>query len=195
MPRYLTVPASSDKEARPDILTRRENPFLNSAPRHEPEEDKEEEVEEVRAVPNRQKDDLALRRAQSRPLPQKEGPASFVPAAMSQADMQKWERLKMTDPRCPHHTKYTTAHNTVLWMERVLLLMSDVCILNLLLNEPVDCLNNTLLFNRFSTGSSSTISFFPLHLYCYLSVPIVWSREKRGSSAKYLPVTSLAWVL
>lgn len=102
------VPTPSDKEALPDIITRRENPFLNSAPRREQEEDEEEEVEEVRAVPNRQKDDLALRRAQSWPLPQKEGPASFAPAAMSQADMQKWERLKMTDPRCPT-TQNTTA--------------------------------------------------------------------------------------
>ncbi|TMS23372.1 hypothetical protein E3U43_008678 [Larimichthys crocea] len=88
----------SDKEA--DIITRRDNPFLNSAPRHEEEEDEEEEGEEgkVIAMPNKQKDDLAQRRAQSRPLPHRDGPMRFVSASMSQADMQKWERLKMTEP-------------------------------------------------------------------------------------------------
>lgn len=59
---------------------------------------KKEEVEEAEAA-NKQRDDLAQRRAQSKPLPQREGPASFVTAPMSQADMQKWERLKMSDPR------------------------------------------------------------------------------------------------
>ncbi|GAA6234349.1 LIM and calponin homology domains-containing protein 1-like [Lates japonicus] len=90
----------SDKQAFPDIITRRDNPFLNSAPRHEEEEDEEEEGEEgkVKAMPNKQKDDLARRRAQSRPLPHRDGPVSFVSASMSQADMKKWERLKMTEP-------------------------------------------------------------------------------------------------
>lgn len=96
----------SEKEAVPDIITRRDNPFLNSAPRHEEEEDEEEEGEEgkVKATPNKQKDDLAQRRARGRPLPHRAGPMSFVSASMSQADMQKWERLKMTEPRCPTHT-------------------------------------------------------------------------------------------
>lgn len=57
-----------------------------------------EEVEEADAA-NKQRDDLAQRRAQTRPHPQREGPANFVTAPMSQADMQKWERLKMSDPR------------------------------------------------------------------------------------------------
>ncbi|XP_075890800.1 uncharacterized protein LOC142893754 isoform X8 [Nelusetta ayraudi] len=61
---------------------------------------KKEEVveEEVAEAPSKQRDDLAQRRAQTRPLPQREGPARFVSATMSQADMQKWERLKMSDP-------------------------------------------------------------------------------------------------
>ncbi|XP_051241056.1 LIM and calponin homology domains-containing protein 1 isoform X3 [Dicentrarchus labrax] len=90
----------SEKEAVPDIITRRDNPFLNSIPRHEEEEDEEAEEEEgkVKAIPNKQKDDLAQRRAQSRPLPHRDAPMSFVSASMSQADMQKWERLKMTEP-------------------------------------------------------------------------------------------------
>ncbi|XP_008291215.1 LIM and calponin homology domains-containing protein 1-like isoform X2 [Stegastes partitus] len=90
----------SEKEAVPDIITRKDNPFLNSAPRHEEEVDEEDEGEEgkVKVMPNKQKDDLARRRAQSRPLPHRDGPMSFVPSSMSQADMQKWERLKMTEP-------------------------------------------------------------------------------------------------
>ncbi|XP_047434572.1 LIM and calponin homology domains-containing protein 1-like isoform X2 [Mugil cephalus] len=90
----------SEKEAVPDIITRRDNPFLNSAPRREEEEDEEEVGEEgkVKVMPNKQKDDLARRRAQSRPLPHRDGPMSFVSSSMSWADMQKWERLKMTEP-------------------------------------------------------------------------------------------------
>lgn len=91
-------------EAAADIITRRDNPFLNSTPCHEEEEDEEEEGEEGKVMPNKQKDDLAQRRAQSRPLPHTDGPMSFVSASMSQADMQKWERLKMTEPRCPTHS-------------------------------------------------------------------------------------------
>ncbi|CAL9699884.1 unnamed protein product [Knipowitschia caucasica] len=94
----------SDRDVIPDIITRRENPFLKSSPRNEQEEgevgaDEEGEEEEGKTVPNIQKDDLALRRAQSRPPPlQRDGPKSFASVPMSQADMEKWERLKMTDP-------------------------------------------------------------------------------------------------
>ncbi|KAK5926247.1 hypothetical protein CgunFtcFv8_021835 [Champsocephalus gunnari] len=90
----------SDKEKVPDIITRRDNPFLNSAPRREEEEDGEEEGEEgkVIATPNKQKDDLARRRALNKPLPHRDGPMSFVSAPMSEKDMQRWERLKMTEP-------------------------------------------------------------------------------------------------
>ncbi|XP_062243723.1 LIM and calponin homology domains-containing protein 1-like isoform X2 [Platichthys flesus] len=87
----------SEKEALPDIITRKDNPFLNSAPRPEEEEDEEEEGR-AKAMPNKQKDDLARRRAQGRTLPQRDGPMSFVSASMSQADMKKWEKLKMTEP-------------------------------------------------------------------------------------------------
>ncbi|KAM9769114.1 LIM and calponin homology domains-containing protein 1a isoform 2-T2 [Menidia menidia] len=82
----------SEREAVPDIISRRENPFLK--------EDEEDEGEErkVKAIPNKQRDDLALRRAQSKARPHRDGPMSFVSSSMSQADMQKWERLKMTEP-------------------------------------------------------------------------------------------------
>ncbi|KAM4583826.1 uncharacterized protein PAE49_003641 isoform 3-T3 [Odontesthes bonariensis] len=85
----------SEKEASPpDIITRRYNSFL----KEEEEEEDEREKGNIKTVPNKQKDDLALRRAQSRPLPQRDGPMSFVSSSMSQADMLKWERLKMTEP-------------------------------------------------------------------------------------------------
>lgn len=87
----------SGKEAVPDIITRRDNPFLKE------KEEVSDEGKEVEAVPNKQRDDLARRRAQSRPLPQRDAQMSFVTSSMSQADVQRWERLKMTEPRCPTH--------------------------------------------------------------------------------------------
>ncbi|XP_023813544.1 LIM and calponin homology domains-containing protein 1 isoform X2 [Oryzias latipes] len=82
----------SGKEAVPDIITRRDNPFLKE------KEEVSDEGKEVEAVPNKQRDDLARRRAQSRPLPQRDAQMSFVTSSMSQADVQRWERLKMTEP-------------------------------------------------------------------------------------------------
>ncbi|KAM6940708.1 uncharacterized protein FYW49_018943 [Xenentodon cancila] len=71
------------------VITRRDNPFLKK---------EESEGEEGKVIPNKQRDDLARRRAQSRPFPQRDGPMNFVSSSMSQADVQKWERLKMTEP-------------------------------------------------------------------------------------------------
>ncbi|CAL8331281.1 unnamed protein product [Lota lota] len=88
-----------------DIITRKDNPFLNSNPRAEEGEDEEDEEQGgmggVKAMPNKVKDDLARRRALAKPLPHREGPMSFVSASMSQADKQKWERLRMAEPSEP----------------------------------------------------------------------------------------------
>ncbi|MED6249380.1 hypothetical protein ATANTOWER_013236, partial [Ataeniobius toweri] len=81
----------SEKEAVCDIITRNDNSSLRE------EEDEGEEGKD-KPIPNKQRDDLACRRGQSRPLPQRDGPMSFVSSFMSQADMQKWERLRMTEP-------------------------------------------------------------------------------------------------
>lgn len=102
--------SDSEREAASDIVTRRDNTFLNPAPRHEDHEREEEQAEVESAIPNKQKDDLAQRRVQSRPAPHGEGLTKYVSAHMSQADMQKWERLKMTEPRCPPHTDGLTRH-------------------------------------------------------------------------------------
>uniref|UniRef100_A0A3B3BA12 LIM and calponin homology domains 1a n=1 Tax=Oryzias melastigma TaxID=30732 RepID=A0A3B3BA12_ORYME len=85
----------SVKEAIPDIITRRDNPFLKEK-EEESDEGKEGSVE---AVPNKQRDDLARRRAHSRPLSHRDAQMSFVTSPMSRADVQRWERLKMTEPR------------------------------------------------------------------------------------------------
>ncbi|XP_043971668.1 LIM and calponin homology domains-containing protein 1-like isoform X6 [Gambusia affinis] len=82
----------SEKKAVCDIITRKDNPSLK-------EEDDEGEDEKDKTMPNKQRDDLARRRGQSRPLPQRDGPMSFVSSFMSPADVQKWERLRMTEPR------------------------------------------------------------------------------------------------
>ncbi|XP_032418513.1 LIM and calponin homology domains-containing protein 1-like isoform X2 [Xiphophorus hellerii] len=81
----------SVKEAVCDIITRKDNPSLKE------EEDEGEEGKD-KAMPNKQRDDLARRRGQSRPLPQRDGPMSFVSSSMSPSDVQKWERLRMTEP-------------------------------------------------------------------------------------------------
>ncbi|CAL8286370.1 unnamed protein product [Arctogadus glacialis] len=86
-----------------DIITRKDNPFLNANPRAGEGEDEEDEEQGgmggVKAVPNKVKDDLARRRALAKPRPHREGPMSFGSASMSQADKQKWERLRMAEPR------------------------------------------------------------------------------------------------
>ncbi|XP_054912442.1 LIM and calponin homology domains-containing protein 1-like isoform X3 [Poeciliopsis prolifica] len=81
----------SDKEAVCDIITRKDNPSLKQ------EEDEGEEGKD-KTMPNKQRDDLAHRRGQSRPLPQRDGPMSFVSSSMSPSDVEKWERLRMTEP-------------------------------------------------------------------------------------------------
>lgn len=101
----------SVKEAVCDIITRKDNPSLKE------EEDEGEEGKD-KAMPNKQRDDLALRRGQSRPLPQRDGPMSFVSSSMSPSDVQKWERLRMTEPRCQTHCLYESS--SVLYVRDVL---------------------------------------------------------------------------
>ncbi|XP_077426592.1 LIM and calponin homology domains-containing protein 1-like isoform X4 [Vanacampus margaritifer] len=87
-----TLKDISEREQMPDIITRQK----------EEEEEREEECEDagkVKATPDKLMDDLALRRAQTRPRPlHRDGPVSLTSAAMSQADVQKWERLRMSEP-------------------------------------------------------------------------------------------------
>ncbi|MBN3310249.1 LIMC1 protein, partial [Amia calva] len=83
------------------IVTRKDNPFLQ--PQHrakEVEEGEEAGRGGLAVVPNVQRDDLAKRRTQSGPVPHRE-PQAFVKASITQSDLEKWERLKLsTDTRC-----------------------------------------------------------------------------------------------
>ena len=110
------------KEAVPDIITRKDNPFL----KEEEKEETEGEEGKVKAIPNKQRDDLARRRAQSKPLPHRDGPVKFVSSSMSQADMQKWERLKMTEPRC--RNTHSHSEHTCSSMHFMLLYVSMWCV-------------------------------------------------------------------
>ncbi|XP_061768450.1 LIM and calponin homology domains-containing protein 1a isoform X3 [Nerophis ophidion] len=99
---------SSEGEKIPDMVMRKD-----SGPRRRQGEEEEVaratgEAEDeggegkVKATPNVQTDDLALRRAQARPRPlHRDGPVSLASAAMSKADLEKWEKLRMTEPSEP----------------------------------------------------------------------------------------------
>uniref|UniRef100_A0A3Q3D7F6 LIM and calponin homology domains-containing protein 1-like n=1 Tax=Hippocampus comes TaxID=109280 RepID=A0A3Q3D7F6_HIPCM len=85
----------SELEQIPDIITRQKEEEDDEVACEEESED----AGRVQATPDRQMDDLALRRAQTKPRPlQREGPISLTSTTMSQADVQKWERLRMSEP-------------------------------------------------------------------------------------------------
>ncbi|XP_077672296.1 LIM and calponin homology domains-containing protein 1 [Eretmochelys imbricata] len=71
------------------IVTHKENPFLQS---QDPESEKEEQVK----VPDIQRDDLAKRKIQSNLTQQQESPV-FVKASITQADLETWDRLKVSE--------------------------------------------------------------------------------------------------
>ncbi|XP_077380153.1 LIM and calponin homology domains-containing protein 1-like isoform X1 [Festucalex cinctus] len=86
----------SELEQIPDIITRQKE---GEDEEEEEREDESEDAGKVKATPDKLMDDLALRRAQTRPRPlPRDGPMSLTSAAMSQADVQKWERLRMSEP-------------------------------------------------------------------------------------------------
>ncbi|XP_033871768.3 LIM and calponin homology domains-containing protein 1-like isoform X11 [Acipenser ruthenus] len=74
-----------------EILTRRENPFLKPLQNDSEEEEQGGQV----TVPNVQRDDLAKRRAQGGPAPYRDT-QPFVKASITQSDLEKWERLKLS---------------------------------------------------------------------------------------------------
>ncbi|XP_053885168.1 LIM and calponin homology domains-containing protein 1 isoform X9 [Malaclemys terrapin pileata] len=71
------------------IVTRKENPFLQS-------QDNESEEEEQVKVPDIQRDDLAKRKTQSNLTQQQESPV-FMKASITQADLETWDRLKVSE--------------------------------------------------------------------------------------------------
>ncbi|EMP26720.1 LIM and calponin like proteiny domains-containing protein 1, partial [Chelonia mydas] len=71
------------------IVTHKENPLLQS---QDPESEEEEQVK----VPDIQRDDLAKRKTQSNLTQQQESPV-FVKASITQADLETWDRLKVSE--------------------------------------------------------------------------------------------------
>ncbi|XP_072526880.1 uncharacterized protein [Salminus brasiliensis] len=78
------------------IITRKENPFLTPHGKKRTEEEESDKEGGGRAVvPNRYTDDLARRRAQSRTGPQRDPRQSLVQTAITQSDLEKWQRLSL----------------------------------------------------------------------------------------------------
>ncbi|XP_069487850.1 LIM and calponin homology domains-containing protein 1 isoform X2 [Ambystoma mexicanum] len=96
----------SEHKGRPEegiqIVTRKENPFLGLC------EDESEEEEELEKTPDIQRDDLAKRKTQGSALQARE-PASFMKASITKADIETWERLRVSaetsddESRLPAH--------------------------------------------------------------------------------------------
>ncbi|XP_036438927.1 LIM and calponin homology domains-containing protein 1a isoform X5 [Colossoma macropomum] len=78
------------------IITRKDNPFLTPRGKKMGEKEESDEEGEGRAVvPNLYKDDLARRRAQSGTTLQRDPRQSLVQTAITQSDLEKWQRLSM----------------------------------------------------------------------------------------------------
>lgn len=81
------------------IITRKDNLFLTPEKESEcVEENKEGADREAGGrvvVPNVKKDDLARRRSQSGPAPQRDPRQSLAQTTITQSDLEKWQRLKM----------------------------------------------------------------------------------------------------
>ncbi|XP_060772525.1 LIM and calponin homology domains-containing protein 1a isoform X10 [Neoarius graeffei] len=103
----MTIENSEDAPVEVSVITRKDNPFLSTekARQKEDDEDDQSETEGGRqaALPNIQKDDLARRRGQTGLLPHRDHQQSLAQAAMTQSDLEKWQRLQMsTENRFSH---------------------------------------------------------------------------------------------
>lgn len=83
-------------------MTRKDNPFLSPhGKKVGEEEESDEEDKGCTVVPNVQKDDLARRRTQTGSLPQRDPRQSLAQTRITQSDLEKWQRLSMTNEnRC-----------------------------------------------------------------------------------------------
>ncbi|XP_016299598.1 LIM and calponin homology domains-containing protein 1-like isoform X2 [Sinocyclocheilus anshuiensis] len=95
---------SSESDSTPaevSIITRKDNPFLTPEKDSESEQEKEKEEGTDRekgarvVMPNVKTDDLARRRGQSGPVPQRDPRQSLAQTTITQSDLEKWQRLKM----------------------------------------------------------------------------------------------------
>ncbi|XP_067297939.1 LIM and calponin homology domains-containing protein 1a isoform X2 [Pseudorasbora parva] len=81
------------------IITRKDNPFLSPEKKSGSEQANEEGTDREKGgwvvMPNVKTDDLARRRAQSGPVPQRDPRQSLAQTTITQSDLEKWQRLKM----------------------------------------------------------------------------------------------------
>lgn len=101
----LTYSESDSTDAEVSIITRKDNPFLTPEKDSESEQEKEEGTDREKGarvvMPNVKKDDLARRRGQRGPVPQRDPRQSLAQTTITQSDLEKWQRLKMnTESRC-----------------------------------------------------------------------------------------------
>ncbi|XP_016088748.1 LIM and calponin homology domains-containing protein 1-like [Sinocyclocheilus grahami] len=90
---------SGSTPAEVSIITRKDNPFLTPEKDSESEQEKEEGTDREKGarvvMPNVKTDDLARRRGQSGPVPQRDPRQSLAQTTITQSDLEKWQRLKM----------------------------------------------------------------------------------------------------
>lgn len=100
---------SEAAEVEVSIITRKDNPFLSLEIAREKEKEKDDDDNEEKktegggqsALPNIKKDDLARRRGQTGAPPPRDHQQSVARTAMTQSDLEKWQRLQMsTENRC-----------------------------------------------------------------------------------------------
>lgn len=73
--------------------------MVNCAPRAQ----QRSAAEGLQKMPDLCKDDLARRRLQARLAPSREAPCFVTASTITQADLQTWERLKVSEKaRCVH---------------------------------------------------------------------------------------------
>ncbi|XP_053086800.1 LIM and calponin homology domains-containing protein 1a isoform X3 [Pangasianodon hypophthalmus] len=96
----MTIGNSEAAPVEVSIITRKDNPFLSPEKAREKEDDEDEQSQTERggqaALPNIQKDDLARRRGQTGALPHRDHQQSLAQTAMTQSDLEKWQRLQMS---------------------------------------------------------------------------------------------------
>ncbi|KAB5518498.1 hypothetical protein PHYPO_G00166700 [Pangasianodon hypophthalmus] len=96
----MTIENSEAAPVEVSIITRKDNPFLSPEKAREKEDDEDEQSQTERggqaALPNIQKDDLARRRGQTGALPHRDHQQSLAQTAMTQSDLEKWQRLQMS---------------------------------------------------------------------------------------------------
>ncbi|XP_016415538.1 LIM and calponin homology domains-containing protein 1-like [Sinocyclocheilus rhinocerous] len=90
---------SDSTGAEVSIITRKDNPFLTPEKDSESKQENEEGTDREKGMsvvmPDVKTDDLARRRGQNGPVPQRDPRQSLAQTTITQSDLEKWQRLKM----------------------------------------------------------------------------------------------------